>query len=178
MNWGHSNQLHEPNVACASLVHRRPAKSSRLCVGSGTGRPSGCLGGLLARRPLSALALIASGSVISWIASGKSACGHPTVSTTPEPSTAVFQVCCGGGGDSNFAVFSSIGRFVYSLSSPQQRPHVSVSAGPFGAAWTHNSTRTAVVFICVDLFIRYWQLNIGCSLSLTSRSHAHSVTHS
>ncbi len=45
----------------------------------GTGCPSGCLEGLLARRPLSALALIASGSVISWIASVESACGHPSV---------------------------------------------------------------------------------------------------
>ncbi len=40
-----------------SPSRRRELKLSRLCVGSGTGRPSGCLGGLLARRPPSDLAL-------------------------------------------------------------------------------------------------------------------------
>ncbi len=33
-------------------------------------------------------------SVLSWIASVEPACRHPAVSPTPEPSTAVFQVCC------------------------------------------------------------------------------------
>ena len=70
-------------------------KSSRLCVGNGTGRPSGCLGGLSARRLLSVLALVAFGSVLSWIASVEPACRHLAVSPTPEPSTAVFQVCHG-----------------------------------------------------------------------------------
>ncbi len=48
--------------ACCSLCPRGP---SRLCVGSGTGHPSVCLGGLLARRLLSAL--VASGSVLSGL---------------------------------------------------------------------------------------------------------------
>ncbi len=77
------------------VVGRRVAKSSHLCVGNGMGCMSGCLGCLSARRPLSALALIASGSVISWIASVESACRHPAVSPTPEPSTACFRSAAG-----------------------------------------------------------------------------------
>ncbi len=69
-------------------------KSLRLCIGSGTGRLSGCLWRLSARRPLSALTLVTFGSILSWIASVEPACRHSTVSPTPEPSTAVFQVCC------------------------------------------------------------------------------------
>ncbi len=109
---------------------------------------------------------------------------HPAVSPIPEPSTVVFQVCCGTAISQSSRLSFHLLSLSLSLSpslslpSPQQRPRISISAGFFWTAWTHNSTRTAVILICVDSFIRYWQLNSVCSLRLLSScSHAHAITH-
>ncbi len=84
--------------------------------------------------------------------------------------------------DSNFAVVSSVtsvGLSVLSPGSLQQRPHVSVSAGPFGAALNHNPTRTAIIFICVDSFIQLLTAKHQMLIpSLVQRSHADDTTHS
>ena len=136
---------------------------SRLCVGRGALRPSVCLGGLLARRLLSVPTLIASASVLSGL-SQWAADMHPTVFLTPEPSTVV--TCFGSAAGQWFRgsaagqwfcgrLIGHVYRSVYSFpGSLQQRPHVSISAGPFRAARNHNPTSTVIIFVCVDSFIR------------------------
>ena len=68
---------------------------SRLCVGRGAGHPSVCLGGVVG----SSFALLPRSHRFRihsfWTASVQSACVHPAVFLTPEPSTVVFWVCCG-----------------------------------------------------------------------------------
>ena len=126
-------------------VHRL----SRLCVGSGTGRLSGGLGGL-ARPPLSALALVASGSVLPGLPQSS----LPTSTSQVSLLLSLLQRCFRS---ADFAVILSVTSIGQSTLSPgflQQRPRISVSAGPFGAARNHNPTRTATIFICVDSFIR------------------------
>ncbi len=75
------------------VILTRP-KSSHLCVGSGTGASvwlsRGFVGSSSTLRPCSHRFWVRS----FWIASVEPACRHPTVSPTPESSTAVFQVCC------------------------------------------------------------------------------------
>ncbi len=95
-----------------------------------------------------------------------------------EPSTVVFRVCCG-------TVFCGhlvghIYRCIYSLSgSSQQRPHISVSAGPFSAAQNHNSTQTASIFVCGDSFIQALTAKHRMSIpSPVTRSHARYTIHS
>ncbi len=111
-----------------------------------------------------------------WTASVEPVDRHPAVFLTPEPSTAVFRVCC-------WTAISQSSRrsrlSTLSSGSLQQRPCVSVSAGPFGAARNHNPTRTAIIFICVDSFIRVLTAKHKMfTPSLIPRSHAHDTTHS
>ncbi len=101
------------------------------------------------------------------------ACKHPAGSPTPEPSTAVFEVCCGT------VILQSSRVYSLSLGSLQQRPRISVSPDPFGAARTHNSTRTAIILVCVDSFIRLLTAKHAMvTPSIVPRSHAHDITHS
>ena len=158
---------------CVSSVAWVCVTSSRLCVGSGTGCLSGRLGSLLARHPLSAFALIPSGSVLSWIASVEPTCRHPAVSPTPEPSTVVFQVCCG-----TVILQSSLPSRLsvcLSLLAPRNRD----STSPYQQTLLGLPELTAQLelqsssFALTHLF-GYWQLNIQCSLWLWF--HAHTLT--
>ncbi len=54
--------------------------------------------------------------------------------------------------DSRSSRFTSNSHVSSLPGSPQHRPHVSISASPFGDARSHNSTRTAII-VCVDSFI-------------------------
>ncbi len=114
-----------------------------------------------------------------WIASVEPADQHPAGFLTPGPSTAVFRVCCG----TVISQSSCLSRLLFcllSLTAPFNRDtSVSASVGPFGATRNHNPTRTAIIFVCVDSFIRLLTAKHQMlTPSLVPRSHAHGTTHS
>ncbi len=141
-------------------------------VGQERGGVSGCLsrgfvGSSSALRPRSRHFRVC----LLWTASVEPTDMHPTVFLTPEPSTAVFRVCCG-------TMISRSSRrsclTVCLLVSLHQRLRISVSVGPFRAARNHNPTRTAIIFICVDSFIQALTAKHGMpNPSPTTRSYAH-----
>ncbi len=93
--------------------------------------------GLSARRPLSALTLVAFGSVLSGLPQSSLPAGTPQFPY----SWAFYSGVSGLLRDSDFAVVSSvasIGLSTFSLDSLQQRPCVSVWVDPFGAARNHK----------------------------------------
>ncbi len=78
-----------------------------------------------------------------------------------------------------FSLLLSLLQRCYGSAAGQQRPLVSVSAGPVGAARNHNPTRTAIIFVCVDSFIRWLTAKHQMLIPfLVPRSHAHDTTHS
>ncbi len=115
-------------------------KSLRLLVGSGTGCPPGCLGGLLARRLLSALALVASGSVLSGLPQSSLPAYTPAGSPTPDPYTAVFEVCCWTVTSQSFRRSHLSVRLSTRLPSPYQR---ALSGLPV------TITRTALILVAL-----------------------------
>ncbi len=154
-------------------------KPSHLRVGRGRGiRPSVCLVGLMARRSLSISALVAFGSVLSGLPQSSIPTCKPQFSLLLEPSTAVFRVCCRTA--IRGRLVGLVYRSVYPFpGSPQQRPQVSISAGPFSAARNHNPTHTASILVCVDSFsqaltTKHMMLNP----SPVTCSRAHNTTHS
>ena len=143
--------------------------------GGGGVRSSFCLGGFVSRRSLLVSALVTSRSVLHGLPQSSLPTCTPQFSLPLEPSAAVFRVSCGTviRGRLVGHVYQSIYSFP---GSPQQRPHISVSAGPFWAARNHNPTRTVVIFVCVDSFIqvltaKHRMLN----LSPITCSHAHDI---
>ena len=113
----------------------RTHRLSRLRIGKGRGRS------------------LWTGLVLSGLPQSSMPACTPQFSLLLEPSTAVFWVHC-----RTVVCGRLVGHVccsIYPLSgSPQQRPCVSISAGPFSAARNHNPTRTASIFICVDSYIQ------------------------
>ncbi len=86
----------------------------------------------MARHSLSVLALVTTGSVLSGLPQSRLPTCNPQCYLLLEPSTVVFWVCCGTVVRGRLVghVYQSIYSFPR---SPQQRPRISVLAGPFGA---------------------------------------------
>ena len=162
---------------CAVVFTRLLYKSAdRRKHASGGGRGHSFVGlsrGFVACRSLLVSALFASGSVLSGLPQSSMPTCVPQFSLLLEPSTAVVRVCCGtvirGRLDGRWSVSSL-------SDSPQQRPRISVSASPFSAARGHNSTRTAIIFVCVDSFIQALSTkHMILTPSPVTRSHAHEL---
>ncbi len=111
----------------------------------------GCLGGL-ARRPHHVSSLVISGSVISGLPQSSMPIRTSQVPLLQEPSTAVVQVCCG-------TVISSRPShlIIVYLVTPRfpsiETLHLYISE-PLSAARDHYSTRTTIIFVCVDSSIQ------------------------
>ncbi len=134
--------IHSVHVAIAFVRRER----------GGVGNLSVCLGGLLARCSLCPT-LVTSGSVLSGLALSS----LPTCTPQFSLLLSLLHRCFRSAGGQWFrgCLVGHVYRPVYSFpGSLQQRPSVSVSAGPFGAARNHNPTRTAIIFVCVDSFIQ------------------------
>ena len=157
---------------------------SRLCVGRGTGHPSGCRAGgggcwLVVRSPPS----ISSLPDPFFLDCLSQACRPAPRSFPPQ---SLLQRCFGSAAGQWFRsrlvchVYRSFYRPTLSPGSlVTQTPRVSVSAGPFGAVRNHNPTRTAIIFVCVDSFNRLLTAKHRMlNPSLIPRSHAHDTTHS
>ena len=96
----------------------------------------------------------------------------PQFSLLLEPSTAVFRVCCGT--LIRGCLVGHIYQSIYSFpGSPQQRPCISVSAGPFGTALNHDPIQTAVIFVCIDSFIQA----LTAKHKMLIPSHTHAMRH-
>ncbi len=109
--------------------------------------------GLAARRSFLVPTLVGSGSVLSGLPQSSMPTCTLQFFLLLEPFTAVFCICCG-----TVIRGCLVGHVYWSIclssGSPQHRPHVSISVGPFWAAWNHNPTRTAFIFVWVDSFIQ------------------------
>ncbi len=165
---------------CCLRPHLHPSTGCRVCASRGGWgiRSSVCLGWLVARRSPLVSALIAAGSVLSGLPQSSMPMCILQFSIVLEPSTVVFRVCCGTAIHGRLVGHAY--RSIYSLTgSPQQRPHLSISEGPFWAARSHNSTRTVIIFICVDSFIQALTAKHRMLIpSPVIYSHAHCTTHS
>ena len=91
-------------------------------------------------------------SVISGLPQSSLLTCIPQFPLLREPSTAVVQVCCGTVICSRLVAHVLVYLLTHRLPSIET-PHLHISE-PLLAAQGHNSTRTAVIFVCVNSFIQ------------------------